>query len=110
MNLKEFEKKWDLNKAAVAQVKKLIAKIKPTSVDIGCSTAFTLRFDLIWGKDLWDSDRLNINVETWGSNKRVEIYGGNNVRRLPLSKASVNRIYQEGIIIRNQMLSDKYKK
>ena len=94
MDIKTFEYKLDLNTAAYKQVKRAAKLIKPTKTDIGCSTAFTLDFSLVWGKDLFGGKQIDVKVESWG-NKRIEIWGSEGVRpvRLPLTKTNVNKIY-----------------
>jgi len=107
MDIKTFEKKLAMNNSAYHQVKKLIFKLKPNNVEIGISTAFTIDFTLTWGKDTWQGKRLVIKVESWGSNKRIEIYGSGTTNqpyeRIPLTPSNINKIYSAGMKVYKEM-------
>ena len=99
MDIKEFEKKMSMNNMALQQVKKLAKQLKPNNVDVGVSTAFTVDFRLEWGKG-WQGDSLDIKVESWGSNKRIDVYASGEKThyiRMTLTPANINKIYSAGI-------------
>ena len=107
MDINTFEKKLAMNTAALRQVKRLKSALKPTNIDIGVSTAFTVDFTLTWGADTWQGKRLVIKVESWGSNKRIDIYGSGTTnqpyKRMSLTPANINKIYSIGMQVYKEM-------
>jgi len=105
MDIKTFENKLAMNTSALRQVKRLKTALRPTDIDIGISTAFTITFNFTWGDRIF-SDRLVIKVESWGSNKRIEIYGSGEKQAgkiMPLTPANINKIYSTGMKVYKEM-------
>ena len=96
MDVKTFEKKLSMNTTALKQVKKLAQVTRAKYLEIGISTEFTITFTLKYGKNSWSSDELVVKIESWGPNKRIEIYGYINKRGqsiMALTPANINKIY-----------------
>ena len=106
MDIKTFENKLAMNTSALRQVKKLVQVTKAKYIEIGISTEFTINFTLRYGKDRWTDDELVVRIESWGPNKRIEIYGYINKRGqsiMPLTSANINKIYSTGMKVYKEM-------
>ena len=108
MDIKTFEHKLALNTGALSQVKRLVKQLKPRETDINISTEFTIVFRLSFGGERFSRKSLNIDVETWGINKRITIegYGDRQARPvyMALTKANINKIYVTGMKVYKEMI------